>query len=135
MVLAIAATHCRARALSQWKFLRGESPGYNSTGAVCPVSDFPINMTGLRCNGASLSVSLSLSLSLCASLSLSLSLSPDQHDGAALQRCSHFPGPLLSLIFLIPKLRRGWGRTAPRQQWRRQRGFVQRRLLLRWRGL
>ena len=41
--------HCRRA--SQWKFLRGESPGYNSTGVICPVSDFPINMTGLRCNG------------------------------------------------------------------------------------
>jgi hypothetical protein len=36
---------------AQWKFLRGESPGYNSTGSSCSISEFSINMTGMRCNG------------------------------------------------------------------------------------
>jgi hypothetical protein len=47
-----ARLHCHScNRNAQWKFLRGESPGYNSTGNTCPISDFPINMTGMRCNG------------------------------------------------------------------------------------
>lgn len=35
----------------QWKFSRGENAGYNQTSSSCPVSRFPINLDGLRCNG------------------------------------------------------------------------------------